>query len=267
MRNVKMTILFVFVILLYAGTSKAQYYNDGQIHNIKVKYGFGIVVGNSDEGKATTVNIFDGGWVANYTVTGDSFINISSGGYVMNSDGSYGGISDSYGNTEIAIQDGIIDGSLRAWDNSKIAISSGTITSWTRAYNDSVIDISGGNIGDNFRGLMVYDKSTVTISGGQINGLLEINTKDSFITVFGSDFILDGQNVSGEIFNSLNQIKYGHLTGFYLDDEPIDIDISMYPEARIVLVPEPGAFLLFGLGGFAMIRKRRLTATGRALKS
>lgn len=252
-----MTILFVFVILLYARTSKAEYYFDGEVHTIDYRYSQGLVVGNSPDGEATTINIIDGGSAPNFSATEDSYINIFYGGGIMNLDGSYGGVSDSYDNTQIMLQGGVINGSLRFWDNSKIAIQGGTIISWVRAYNDSIIDISGGNIGDNIMGLMVYENSTVMISGGQMNGLLEINTKDSFITVFGSDFTLDGQNVSGEIFNPLNEVKYGHLTGFYLNDDPIDIDIKMDPEASIILIPDPTTLSLLGLGGLGLLRRRK----------
>jgi hypothetical protein len=45
--------------------------------------------------------------------------------------------------------------------------------------------------------------------------------------------------VYGKITNPLPKINYGHLTGDYLSEEPINLNVQMDPNASITLTSDP----------------------------
>jgi hypothetical protein len=253
MKRVRLAIWVMLVVLvlfcLGLRTADADSYNDGGTHNIDSKYNNGIVIENSSSGAATTVNIVSGGSVPNFTITGDSYLNVVSGGSIAEE-----GVSDAYDNAQIDIQGGTIVGGVRVHNNVRFSMISGTINQWIRAYDDSVVDISGGIIRSE---VMAYDDSIITISNGQIWQTLQILSIDSIVTIFGTNFILDGSSVHGEIFNTLAETNYGHLTGYYLDGGPINMNLEMQPGTSITLVPEPASAMIMALGATIISLRRR----------
>jgi hypothetical protein len=247
MKRVRLAVAVWVLFCFGLQRADADSINDGGTHNIDSKYANGIVIGNSSSGAATTVNIVSGGSVPNFTITGDSYLNILSGSSIAE-----GG--DAYDNAQINIQGGEIGvGGVGVHNNVRFSMISGTINQWIRAYDDSVVDISGGIIRNE---VMAYDSSIITISNGQIGQVLQILSIDSVVTILGTNFSLDGSSVHGEIFNTMPYTNYyGHLTGYYLDGDPINMNLEMQPGTSITLVPEPATLLLLGLGA-VMLRKK-----------
>jgi len=106
-----------------------------------------------------------------------------------------------------------------------------------------------------FRGdinlISVADSASLNLYGGQINSIRAGG--DSIVNVFGYD--LEYANVGGSHGD-------GWISGFWADDTPFSIDLGeSYTYSHIALhdtaIPEPATVLLLGLGGLALVRKRR----------
>ena len=90
--------------------------------------------------------------------------------------------------------------------------------------------------------LYALENSIVNIKGGTIDGIAYI-VSISTVTVFGSDFVLDGTPVdpnTTEIYNPGPSYKYYLLTGKDEDESSFTLDFSLDPDARLYLdQPEP----------------------------
>ena len=87
---------------------------------------------------------------------------------------------------------------------------------------------------------------------------------NAVVTIDGSDFAVDGTDVGYIELTSVLGLGWSNephrrLTGTLLSGEPLDNDFRIGENARIVLVPEPGTALMIGVGGFALLRRRRQT--------
>ena len=100
--------------------------------------------------------------------------------------------------------------------------------------------------------LSASNTSTLNISGGSVAYVGAWGS--STIKIIGYDFrATDGANI---INNEI--IGTGILAGNWFDGESFSIDINTnHPTATIMLIPEPGTLLLFGLGGLTLRRKTR----------
>jgi hypothetical protein len=126
------------------------------------------------------------------------------------------------------------------------------------AYDSSTVTVSGGTIGFD---LFATNSSTVTVSGGTITD--RINASDeSQVILWGSDFAVDGTPVDHgaltSIFGgSIEDEPSRHITGMLANGGSLDNDFYIGNNASIVLIPEPTTLLLLGLGGLALLRRKR----------
>ena len=161
--------------------------------------------------------------------------------------------------TRVNLLDGGSIGWLNAYENGRINISGGSIGVLQANYY-SQVDISGGSIGQS---LYAQHRGQVDISGGSIGA--ELFAEDwAILTVHGSDFAVDGAPFGyGELTSILGGHvwlePYRHLTGTLASGEPINNGFYIGHNAKIALVPAPGALVLgsIGLGFIGWLRRRR----------
>ena len=117
--------------------------------------------------------------------------------------------------------------------------------------------VSGG-----FINYLVGDYSgRIALSGGLI-GQEILAKQTAVLTIHGRDFAVDGTPVGYTELSSIFGGEYWdepdrRLTGTLLNGELLDNYFYIGQDATIVLIPEPATILLLGLGGIALLRKRR----------
>jgi len=156
------------------------------------------------------------------------------------------------------ISGGSISNSVYCDGYSQVSISDVSILFHLVGSEFSQVNISGGSVGYQLRSIGF---SQLNVSGGLFNGYLESN-ECGRITIFGSDFTVNGQSIGyGELTSMLGGVPenepWRHLTGTLASGEPINNDFRIGHYGSIVLIPEPATILLLGLGGLALLRKRR----------
>ncbi|MFH1371799.1 MAG: PKD domain-containing protein [Planctomycetota bacterium] len=181
------------------------------------------------------MNILDGASIpAWYSIKAfeDSRINMTGGliGYRLYA----------YGNTQVDFSGGLIYSFLYAYDNTHITVSGGRIGVFLEAAGSSQVNICGGSIGSY---LNAYASSRVDFSGGLIGGNLHLGN-NSILTIYGSNFAVDGQPVgqielTSILGHSANDEPHRQLTGILLNGDLIDNNFLIGDTAKIVLVPEP----------------------------
>lgn len=150
---------------------------------------------------------------------------------------------------------GRINGYVRVYGNSTFNLAGGRVFADVTAHNNSHVNISAGSICDPH--LTGYDNSSLSISGGSIHGKLSVWDSSSGVITGGSiGDVLDVHNhsvltVRGTGFNypygTITE-SAGVLTGTLAAGEPFNNRFTIHDDASIVLVPEPSAFFLLGLG-------------------
>ncbi len=183
-------------------------------------------------------------------------------------------------NTEVTILGGSV---YDLYGGGNVTVSGGDI--WELSIHGT-LDVTGGVIG-----IVDIDDGSGYISGGQVgyassqgaNSLLRIEggdigrvicvnygevhvfdeAFDSGVALFwgklfvhAEEFFLDGQAVSPGKWSEVS-LK-SHVLEYYLSDGSsvvANIDIEAWGE--LILVPEPATVFLLGLGGLALLRKRR----------
>ncbi len=100
-------------------------------------------------------------------------------------------------------------------------------------YCSSQVYISGGSIGywSNVS-VKAHHTSRVYISGGVMGGEIALY-QTSVVTLYGSDFMIDGQPVYG----TLTGIRDGVLTGTFANRDPLACNLWVDDGASLVLVP------------------------------
>lgn len=240
----KKVILVVMVLLCGTSITKGTtYFDDGGIHDVYSEIAAAEIQDNFWD-EPTTVNLQSTGKIGTLTAWDNSQFNI------------YGGTI-----THLSILDesqanlyyGTIEWSVYVRNDSQMTIYDGTIGGYLYGKENSIIDISGGSISES---VTAEDNSQITISGGTVDSLLGIESTNALVSIIGYDFILDGHSVYGEIMNTSNEVKSGHVTGTYFGGASIDLDIQMQPNTSIMFIPEPSTLLLLGIGAVMLRRKR-----------
>ena len=231
------------VIALAAAPSLATTFQDGAYHLLDGSYST-VAVYNNFWNEPTTVELVSGGYI-NGNLNGYENSNIIvSGGLIR---------YNLYANDDsnVTISGGTVGQYLRAYENSNVTISGGTIAGDLCAYTN--VSISGGSIGDD---LYADSNSNVSISGGTVGGNLLIY---STLTVDGQDFAIDGYSLPyGGTFDSGGQYsRTGFLTSTLANGDLMANTFTIYSGGSLVLIPEPATLGLLGLGGLALLRRKR----------
>jgi hypothetical protein len=187
--------------------------------------------------------------------------------------------------TDGVIKDGDEYVSVGVYDNAIVNMTGGIVTFQLTSYESSVVNISGGIL----NAIVCRDESTLSLYGNMeavgvsVSGSGTMNMYSGTIDSLKISSLKEVYLYGGEINDYLRATSmvniYGHdfqynplagdyrggqLTGFWLDDTPLSIDlyyddtpggpiIDTYP--HIVLIPEPSTILLLGLG---VLLQRRL---------
>ncbi len=268
-RNVKIWMTVIASCLSSSQVMGVIEFKDGQTHDIDYEIADDVWVDNQAPGKQTTVNWLEGASTSWHALEGfeDSKINIRGGSIgtqlwahgssqVTMSGGSIGHDLLAFDSSQVTISDGSIGERLYARASSQVTMSGGSVVGWLWAYGNSQVTISGGSIRDY---LDASSSSQVTMSGGRVGRYL-IADHDAILTLHGSDFALDGEALGyGELTSLLGGFAWDeprrHLTGILASGESIDNVFLVGHDARIVLVPEPAAVLLLGLGGLMLLHR------------
>ena len=122
-----------------------------------------------------------------------------------------------------------------------------TIGGFLAVMNDATVNLlPGAHIVDLYGDgdLHALDVSTINITGGVIDGRVYI-VPTSLVTVYGSEFVLDGNSLDPnvtEIKNTGSTYVFYQLSGIYEDSTAFTMTISLDPSAKISLnwpQPEP----------------------------
>jgi len=250
MARTAMFLMVIIVLCLGVSEVDAAYtyidFCDGGVHEINSSNSTGVDdivrIDYGYPGIGTTVNLVLGGKIG-YCL--DAFENSNftmSGGEIATH---LSGSNDSH----ITISGGEIGEEVLCGGNSQVTISGGHIGIEINAYMNSQITFSGGTIGYDLR---ANGYSHVIISGGQVAHELWA-TQNSIMTVYGSDFSIDGLNVGYGPITATS----GILTGALASGEMLNNNFYIYENASIILVPEPATVFLLGLGCLALRRRRK----------
>ena len=192
-----MTVMFLVVLAMQSERAEAIIiYDDGIVHTIDSFIGEEVRVYDSAADDFTTVNVVGGGLIDGYLA--------------------------GYENSRIKLYDGRVENNLVGRDNAQIEVLGGEVGDHLIAYDDSHADLSGGSI---IGALALIGDSTATLSGTTIGTAFQLEF-NSHITIWGSDFAIDGINASyGDIINTGeyvneygNAYSMGTLTGILDED-------------------------------------------------
>jgi hypothetical protein len=136
------------------------------------------------------------------------------------------------------------------FQNSRFEKIAGEIEDGTLSlYDHSQAEISGGRVSDD--AMRVNDFSRLIITGGDIGpGFRSYGNSEVFI--HGSNFQIDGVPVGyGPI-----SVPIGFLAGDLMDGH-IHCLFAVFDSAAVTLIPEPASAIMLGLGGVALILRRK----------
>jgi len=236
-------------------------------HNSAVTLGPGVTVARADVSGKGGVKLEGGTITEDVYVCDEGNFELSSGkvNNIDPRDKSHirvagGAVEDSlwaFGESDIKITGGDLF-CVDARENVRVSFSGGTIGfNGLRGSDETHIDMFGGSAGyfttggtasaDIFDGhteaLYCSDESSINLYGGTIEENM-ISTLNSLLTIYGSDFFVDGSAFG---YGELESIKRGqyyyepirHITGTLSNGTLLDCDFQIGFNGHIVLVPDP----------------------------
>lgn len=213
-----------------------------------------------------TVNISGGITTSRFLLSADSELNISGGivdlsfadfvpGSQLNISG--GTVRDlRFFSGSVAISGGLVSG-FEPFVFSGAEISGGTIDGSIRGRS---VNITGGDI----LGDVLAKGGDVTLSGGRVHGTLGARNSGG-VNLIGTDFIVDGIPLDDLVQSEWFTIESrGTVSGVFADGTPFDFDLRAgdfasprFTSLRVMLVPEPGAQIIFFVATAFVSRRRR----------
>ena len=222
----KKTIIAIILVTLIATTNAALDFNNGQIHDVDYDLGHTTYIHNDpfwDD--PTTVNFMDNAKAHSISVFDDSILNV------------LGGEIQSVSNkANLNIVEGDIVGYLILWAGSKTVIQGGYLN-LTQISSMGILDIYDGDFDfkEGYNGLI--------ISGG---------TRNSYTTIYGSNFRINGRPVQYGTYTSGEGVLTGKLQGGSCAYIPFKIDSG----SLTLATPEPTTLILLATGFFFIRTKK-----------
>jgi len=270
-QSIVVMIILLTLIFLNLTTVKANIYlDDGLVHNISSQFPHGnVYIDYQAPGMGTTINLLPGGRISGSPIRAYNDCNFNMLGGLIDASGNL----YAYDNTQITFSSGAItNGGLFLYDNTETTFSGGSMTNLGTNQN-SMLSMFGGTITQQ---LMVDGSSEATVSGGAIgirlvaggSSLLTITggdlgysttsseilaTGSSVVTLIGSNFAVNGQDIGYGILTSISGSTYGdepwrHLSGTLLSGDDFSMFFKIAYDAKIVTIPAPSALILVIIG-------------------
>ncbi|MBA7635635.1 hypothetical protein ES703_43239 [subsurface metagenome] len=133
------------------------------------------------------------------------------------------------------------------YENSLLTVSGGN-PGYVYGYEQSNIYINSGR----FYRLNVEDDSHVVISGCDYGNSIS-QYGNSYVTIFGSDFVVGGLTLSQGVYSSLDFPSEFNLN-CVIDNVNNSFHVILRDNSRLYLIPEPASLLLIGFGGIFLIK-------------
>lgn len=234
---------------------------DGQPHTINTYHNSNLDIDpDNDIIPSTRVNLIEGGkYSGSIDIYNHATLNIN-GGTV-----NYGGFH-AYGDSIVTITDGMVLGYSSAVDNSTVNILGGD-TKNLSLHGNATLSIYGGSL----EAFSNYGNSIISVFGGSIEDYLRVGDS-GIIYLYGTDFEVNGQTLSpGDHLSDFVPLthwvethyqKTGIITGTLADGTVLNNTFNIIYSngievpADIIIIPEPAALALLGLGGLLIRRKR-----------
>jgi len=220
----------------------------------------------------THVSLQDGGTVFSLEAWNNATVTISGGSvtddvwangsaFVTISGGTVGSGASADGTGTLAMSGGSA-AYITAHSYSNIIMSGGVLTYSLVAYTAGTVNMSGGYVGGD---LMTYTDGTIYLDGTGF----EVTVGTTTTSLTNRDRLSDFGALA---FDGVSNYYTGTITGtLSTDGSALDNTFKIWNTgdyyagtADIVVIPEPATFLLIGMGGLALIRKRWRQMTSRS---
>ena len=210
--------------------------------------------------ETTTIDFY--GWAMWLTMYDSSTLNLYNGSEIKGGDH-----HKLYNSSTVNVYEGALIGLgsgilMDMYDSSTLNIYGGTVGLFLYTHDSSIVNLYTGLLGINYIG----DNSTVNIYAGHVEDWIEnIDVEPTAtVNIYGYGFEYTPYGYWMEPPGGIGQGWWiSKITGYGFDGDPIIIEGLPDPATHenINLIPEPMTFLLLGLGGLALLRKRRHYST------
>ena len=213
----------------------------------------------------STASVFLGGGIS-YIIDGSKYLNA---GVILGDAGTHADVIDyarlntlyAYDTATVEMSGGHINYYLKSYDEALITLTGGSVEYYLASYNNSRVVMTGGSAGHP----KAYDNSEITISGGSVENNFAVY-QNGKIYINGYDIRLnDTPLANGDRLSYFgvfsNGVYKGAITGKWHDGTSFSANIwidrnSPYAvKADIIVIPEPAAMALLGLGALILRRK------------
>jgi hypothetical protein len=272
--------LFSFVLILLLSNALygyvSVYFNDGQYHKIDYVLDAQVFVDKDAPGVGTQVELVDGGGIAPGQGYGSIYAYNDS--QVTVSGGEMGWTLAAIDRSKVSLTGGYLGCEFSSSSSNTAYMSGGSVRAVV-AYGDGSFDVSGGTVrwgfetqgstgavitGGSIARINCLDRSHIEIFGGDILGHIYAgyySDASSLITVYGSNFAVNGQPVSMGEYASSYCSHSGLVTGILADSSVLNTSFELNGSADILFIPEPATMILLGLGSLTLLKQRRRTKT------